>query len=113
MNKINFNKFIWFYWKMKKKLFFGGFPVAGMSKKKKKTELQVAGWATAQFFLSLSHNTTSYIVTGKAGRQRRGALGHAFGWPRYGQAMSTTRRGRAIIRSGESATRSALHAVGS
>ena len=31
INKINFNKFIWFYWKMKKK--FGGFLVAGMSKK--------------------------------------------------------------------------------
>ena len=39
-------------------------------KKKKKTELQVLGWATAQNFLSLSHNTASCIVTGKAGRQR-------------------------------------------
>ena len=62
---------------MKKKLFFlCGFPVAGM-REKKKTELQVAGWATAQFFLSLSHNTTSCIVTGKARRQHRGAQGSA------------------------------------
>ena len=34
--KINFNKFIWFYWKMKKKrifYFFFGFLVAGIRKK--------------------------------------------------------------------------------
>ena len=30
-------------------------------------------WATAQFFFSLSHNTTNCIVTGKAGRQHAGA----------------------------------------
>ena len=36
INKINLNKFIWLYWKMKKKYniyFWGGFPVAGMRKK--------------------------------------------------------------------------------
>ena len=31
MDKINFNKFIWLYWKMI--FFLGGFPVAGMRKK--------------------------------------------------------------------------------
>ena len=93
----------------KKIFFFGGFPIAGM--RKKKIELQVAGWATAQFFLSLSHNTTSCIVTGKAGRQRRGGwgtLGRAAGWSRYGQATSTTRRGRATILPGARATRGAV-----
>ena len=38
INKINFNKFIWLYWKMKNEnknkniiyIFLGGFPVAGM-----------------------------------------------------------------------------------
>ena len=37
INKINFNKFIWLYWKMKKKYniyFIGGFPVDGTMKKK-------------------------------------------------------------------------------
>ena len=62
-----------------------------MREKKKKTELQVVGWDTAQFFLSLSHNTASCIVIGKAGRQRRGELGRAAGWPRYSQATPTTR----------------------
>ena len=35
LNKINFNKFIWFYSKKKKKYIniFGGFPVTGMRKK--------------------------------------------------------------------------------
>ena len=51
--KINFNKFIWLYWKMKKNIiyiFLGGFPVAGMRKKKcVKKNLQELGWATAQF----------------------------------------------------------------
>ena len=39
INKIKFNKFIWLYWKMKKKYniyFFGGFLVARMKKKKEK-----------------------------------------------------------------------------
>ena len=61
---------------MKKKLFFLWFS-SSWNERKKKTELQVAGWATAQFFLSLSHNTTSCIVTGKARRQHRGAQGSA------------------------------------
>ena len=60
---------------MKKKQ-IGAFPVAGM-RERKKIELPVAGWATAQVFLSLSRNTACCIVTGKAGRQRRGALGRA------------------------------------
>ena len=42
INKIKFTKFIWFYWKMKKKLYIyiyiyiyiGGFPAAGMREKK-------------------------------------------------------------------------------
>ena len=33
------NKFIWFYWKMKKKYFFGGFPVVGMRGKKKQNKV--------------------------------------------------------------------------
>ena len=40
--------------------------------KKNKTDLKVEGWVIAQIFLSLSHNTASCIVTGKAVRQRRG-----------------------------------------
>ena len=60
MDKINFNKFIWFYWKMKKKItIFDGFPVAGMRKKmmnEKKNKIcseVETGWATAH----LSHDT--------------------------------------------------------
>ena len=34
MNKINFNEFILFYWKMK--IFFYGLPVGGTNEKKKK-----------------------------------------------------------------------------
>ena len=34
-----------------------------MKKKKKKKTLQEGYWATAQIFLSVSHNTTSCIVT--------------------------------------------------
>ena len=47
------------------------------NEREKKTELPVAGWATAHVFLSLSHNTASCIVTSKARRQRRGALGRS------------------------------------
>ena len=49
INKINFNKFIWLYWKMKKKCniyIFGGFPVAGTMKKKNVAGrlLGLTGW---------------------------------------------------------------------
>ena len=94
--------------------FWGGFPVAGMRKKnvvkKNKTELQVAGWATAQIFLSLSHNTASCIVTGKVGRQRRGSLGCArmcSGGPRHGQPRPRYCHGKVAIRLREATTQPA------
>ena len=50
MDKINFKKFIWLYWKMKQIyicIFLGGFPVVGMKKKyvekKKRGRKQQAG----------------------------------------------------------------------
>ena len=72
INKINFNKFIWFYWKMKKKkniyiyiyiyiyiffffilFFFGWFSISWNEKKT----------SEKNNILSVSHNTTSCIVT--------------------------------------------------
>ena len=56
INKINFNKFIWLYWKMKKIYilynFFCGFPVVGTMKKQimKKKGAVEQEWATAHFF---------------------------------------------------------------
>ena len=64
-------------------------------------------WATAQYFLNLSHNTTNCIVTGEAGRRRRGSHGQARTRPLHGRAClwydrdrATTRRGRATTRPG-------------
>ena len=93
----------------KKKYFFWWFS-SSWNERKKKTELQVAGWAIAQFFLSLSHNKASCIVIGKAGRQRRGTLGHAAGWPRHGQPRPRYNHGKAGTRSREAMTRPAAHA---
>ena len=50
INKINFNKFIWLYWKNIIYIFLGGFLVAGMKKKidmKKKKKCRKLEWATA------------------------------------------------------------------
>ena len=69
INKKNFNEFILFYWKMKKKKKFG-LPVCGTNeKKKKKSKCRKSGWATAYFF-ALGHDTVHCIVT-------QGAQGHA------------------------------------
>ena len=54
---------------------------------KKKNKTNVAGWATVQFFLSLSHNTACCIVIGKSRRQRdvqRGGHDTARPRPRHG-----------------------------
>ena len=43
----------------KKKYLFGGFPIVGMRKKKKKSAQKAVGWATVH----LSHDTMDCIVT--------------------------------------------------
>ena len=67
INKINFNKFIWFYWKMKKKILVV-FPVAEMKKKvMEKKKGRVAGSRLGYCpFSVLSHDTIDCIVTQQA-----------------------------------------------
>ena len=76
INKINFNEFILFYWKILKKKFWWFF--SSLNKKKKKSTQKATGWATAH----LSHDTMDCIVT-------QGSLAQLQG-PRYGQARPAT-----------------------
>ena len=103
MNKINFNKFIWFYWKMKKKnIFFVVFPVAGMRKKMvKKKKTNVAGWATTHSDVESRYNALYRDRHGweatHRGAPQHGSTSHdtATTRPRYGQvAYDTTRSAR-------------------
>ena len=83
--KINFDKLIWLYWKMKKiyKYFFGWFSSSWNEKKKrvKKKTLQVVGWAIAHLCFESRYSRLYRDTTGM-GTQ---GIGHdtARARPRY------------------------------
>ena len=98
-NKINFNKFIWLYWKMKKKKFFGGFSVAGMRKKNEKNKKHKLEWATAHLvvesrYIVLYRDRHGLGALGGATRLR-GLVGGRSGPPRYSQLGCNTTGPRA------------------
>ena len=84
INKINFNKFIWIYWKMNIYIyiyiyiyiiFFGGFPVAGMRKKKCEKKTYSGGWNGLLPISSLCESRYSGLY-GDTGCAWLGRLGH-------------------------------------
>ena len=110
IKKINFNKFIWLYYKKNVYIFLGGFPIAGMRINEKKKKKVQGTWNGLLPILVLSHDTMHCIMTGKAGRLAWAQFG---GHDMVGLARSKacdTATVAATIRPREGMTRPAAHA---
>ena len=102
INKINFNKFIWFHWKMKEKnnIFFYGLPVGGTNEKKndvKKKKASARGLGYYPFSVCIGSRYRELYRDTRLGRQ-------AWACDTVGLVRSRTlRHDREALRHGRSA----------